>query len=133
VALTVMPAEPPAVIASVLQRLADALLPIVALAVGLTLKLRLPRDELAPLGAGLLLKLAVMPLAILALVSAFGMGDLMADAAVLETAMPPMITAGALAISHRLAPSLAAALVGYGTVLALATLPLWNWLLGGFS
>ena len=44
----------------------------------------------------------------------------------LESAMPPMITAAALAISHRLAPTLAAALVGYGTLLAIASLALWN-------
>jgi len=41
-----------------------------------------------------------------------------------------MITAAALAISHRLAPRLAAALVGYGILLSLATLPGWAWLLG---
>jgi predicted permease len=43
--------------------------------------------------------------------------------------MPPMITAGALAISHQLAPRLAASLVGYGTLAALATLPAWHWFL----
>jgi predicted permease len=43
--------------------------------------------------------------------------------------MPPMITAAALAISHRLAPGLASALVGYGILISLATLPAWAWLL----
>lgn len=129
VALLLMPAEPPSWVAAILQRLSDALLPIVALAVGLTLKLRLPRDELAPLGAGLLLKLALLPLAAWGLVLAFGMHDRIAASVVFESAMPPMITAGALAISHRLAPGLAAALVGYGTLMALATLPLWLLLL----
>lgn len=49
---------------------------------------------------------------------------------VLESAMPTMITAAALAISHRLAPRLAATLVGYGILLSLVTLPVWVWLLG---
>ena len=128
-ALLLMPAEPPAVVAAMLQRLSDALLPLVALTVGLSLKFQLPRDELAPLGAGLALKLLLLPLVALACVRLFGLPDLLADASVLESAMPPMITAGALAISHRLAPRLAAALVGYGTVLALASLPFWAWLL----
>lgn len=128
-AVTLMSAAPPAWLDAMLQRLADALLPIVALAVGLTLQLRLPRDELAPLTLGLALKLALLPLAALGLGSALAMQETMADTAVLETAMPPMITAGALAISHRLAPRLAAAMVGYGTVLSLATLPLWHGLL----
>jgi predicted permease len=51
------------------------------------------------------------------------------DTVVLESAMPPMITAAALAISHNLAPRLAAAMVGYGILLSLATLPAWTWLL----
>lgn len=128
-ALTLMPAEPTPLIANVLARLSDTLLPIAVLAVGLSLKLRLPRDELAPLGAGLALKLALLPAAVFALMAWRHDASTAASVAVLETAMPPMITAGALAISHRLAPSLAAALVGYGTVLSLVTLPLWATLL----
>jgi malate permease and related proteins len=128
-ALTLMPAQPPALLDTLLLRLEETLLPIVALAVGLSLRLRLPRNELRPLAAGLVLKLLLLPLLALALVTVSGMTPVMADATVLETAMPPMITAGALAISHRLAPGLAAALVGYGTLLALATLPAWAWVL----
>lgn len=127
--LTLMPAQPPAWIADALQRLADALLPLVVLAIGLGLKLKLPGDELKPLAAGLVLKLLVMPLLALGLVMWLPMDANAADTAVLESAMPPMITAAALAISHRLAPSLASALVGYGILISLATLPAWAWLL----
>ncbi len=127
--LTLMPAEPPAWIAGGLQRLADALLPLVVLAIGLGMKLVLPRDELKPLAAGLALKLAVMPALAIGLAWALGLRGVQADVAVLESAMPPMITAAALAISHRLAPGLASAMVGYGILLSLATLPAWAWLL----
>lgn len=127
--LTVMPADPPAWIAGGLQRLADALLPLVVLAIGLGLRLRLPREELRPLAVGLLLKLALMPLLALGIARAFGLGGVVHDAVVLESAMPPMITAAALAISHRLAPGLASTMVGYGILLSLATLPAWAWLL----
>lgn len=129
VGLTVMPETPPAWIAGGLQRLADALLPLVVLAIGLGLKLALPRDELKPLAAGLALKLAVMPLIALALAPLLGLQGVQHDTVVLESAMPPMITAAALAISHRLAPGLAAAMVGYGILFSLATLPAWAWLL----
>lgn len=129
VALTVMPEQPPQWIDAVLQRLSDALLPLVALAVGLSLQLRLPRDELAPLSIGIGAKLLLMPAIVLGLMSLTSLPELMGDAAVLETAMPPMITAGALAISARLAPRLAAALVGYGTLLSILALPFWAWLL----
>ena len=61
---------------------------------------------------------------------AFGMPALMFKANVLESAMPTMISAAALAMAHGLAPRLSAALVGYGIVLSLLTLPAWAWLLG---
>lgn len=128
-ALLVMPAEPPRWIASALKNLADAMLPLVMLAVGLTIQLRLSRAELTPLGVGLLLKLLVLPAAALPLSWAFGLQGEMLRVNVLETAMPTMITAVALAISHRLAPRLAAAMVGYGIVLSLVTLPAWVWVL----
>ena len=130
VGLTLMPEQPPAWIGGALQKLADALLPLVMLAVGLTIQLKLPRDEVKPLAVGLLLRLLVMPALALPLSLAFGMSGEMLQANVLESAMPTMITAAALAISHQLAPRLAAALVGYGTLLSLATLPMWAWVVG---
>ena len=130
VGLTLMPEQPPAWIGGALQKLADALLPLVMLAVGLTIQLKLPRDEVKPLAVGLLLRLLVMPALALPLSLAFGMSGEMLQANVLESAMPTMITAAALAISHQLAPRLAAALVGYGILLSLATLPMWAWVVG---
>lgn len=125
IGFTVMPAEPPSWIAGGLQRLSDALLPLAMLTIGLSVKLALPRDELKPLLSGLALKLAVMPALAWVLVPWLGLHGEMARATVLESAMPPMVTAGALAIAHQLAPRLAAAMVGYGLLLSLATLPLW--------
>ena len=122
---TLMPQQPPAWIAGGLQRLSDALLPLAMLTIGLSVRLTLPREELKPLATGLLLKLAVMPALALVLVPLLGLQGEMARATVLESAMPPMVTAGALAIAHNLAPRLAAAMVGYGVLLALLTLPLW--------
>lgn len=131
--LTLMPAAPPAWIASALQNLAAAMLPLAMLAVGLSIQLRMPRDELRPLATGLLLKLLVMPAIALPLSLLFGMSGTMLQANVLESAMPSMITAAALAIAQGLAPRLAAALVGYGILLSLVTLPAWAWVLGQFA
>jgi len=127
--LTVVPEQPSQWIASALQKLADALLPLVMLAVGLSIQLKLPRDEVKPLATGLLLKLVVMPALALVLALLFGMQGGMLQVNALQSAMPTMISAGALAIAHNLAPRLAAALVGYGILLSLATLPVWVWLL----
>lgn len=131
--LTLMPAAPPAWIAGALQNLAAAMLPLAMLAVGLSIQLRMPRDELRPLATGLLLKLLVMPAIALPLSLLFGMSGTMLQANVLESAMPSMITAAALAIAQGLAPRLAAALVGYGILLSLVTLPAWAWVLGRFA
>lgn len=127
--LTLMPEQPPTWIASMLQRLSDALLPLVMLAVGLSIRLRLPRDELKPLAVGLLLKLVVMPAVALPMVLAFGMRGDMLRATVLEAAMPAMVSAAALASVQGLAPRLASALVGHGILLSLASLPAWALLL----
>ena len=127
--LTVMPEQPPAWIAAGLQKLADALLPLVMLAVGLSIQLKMPRDEVKPLAVGLMLKLVILPALALPLALLFGLHGDMLQVSVLESAMPTMITAGALAIAHNLAPRLAAALVGYGILLSLLTLPGWLWLL----
>lgn len=128
-ALLLMPAQPPHWIAAALQTLADAMLPLVMLAVGLTIELKLPREELPALGYGLLLKLLVLPALALPLGLAFGLDGAALQVNVLESAMPSMITAAALAMMQGLAPRLAAALVAYGIVLSLATLPAWVWLL----
>lgn len=123
--LTVMPAEPPAWIDGGLRSLSEALLPLAMLTIGLSVKLALPRDELKPLGWGLLLKLAVMPAIALLVAPLLGLHGAMAQATVLEAAMPSMVTAAALAIAQGIAPRLAAAMVGYGVLLSMATLPAW--------
>jgi len=121
----VMPAQPPEWLDNGLQRLSDALLPLAMLTIGLSVRFALPRDELRPLAVGLVLKLAAMPAIALLLVPLLNLHGPMARVTVLEAAMPSMVTAGALAIAHGLAPRLAAAMVGYGLLLSLATLPLW--------
>ena len=132
VALTVMPVEPPEGIAMMLRRLSDSLLPLVTLATGMQLQLRLPREYRAPLAFGLLAKLVVLPAIALGLALALGLrGDAFA-VAVLETGMPTMITAMALASMAGFAPPLAAALVGFGIPLAVATLPAWRYVLERF-
>ena len=127
---TVMPAEPPPVVAELLDRLAALLLPLVTLAIGLGIRLSLPRRELSPLAIGLLSKLLLLPGLVWLALSWLPLEGDAARVAVLETAMPPMITAAALAASHRLAPRLASAMVGYGILLSLVTLPMWARLLG---
>lgn len=129
-ALTLMPAQPPAAVAAMLKQLSGAMLPLVGLALGMQLRLRLPRAQLLPLGLGLAGKLLLLPALAWMLCLLFGLEADARAAVVLESAMPPMITAAALAAMARLSPELGSALVGYGVVLSMLTLPLWRWWLG---
>jgi malate permease and related proteins len=129
-ALTVFPADLAAPVDKGLHLLADALLPIVVLALGMQLQLRLPRQHLLPLAVGLVAKLLLMPLLALGLGHLFGLSAELVLVSVYLAAMPPMVTSGALLSMAGLAPELAAALVGYGIVFSMVTLPAWHWLLG---
>src|SRR5690554_5452645 len=107
-----------------LSNLAATLIPCAMVAVGFQMKYRLKTDELKPLALGLALKLAILPLIVLAAVKALDIGGTSAHVAILQAGMPPMVTAGAMAIEAGLEKDLAAAYVGYGLIIAFVTLPL---------
>lgn len=130
-ALTIVPADLAPMFDQGLHLLADSLLPIVVLALGMQLKLRIARNHVLPLVFGLLAKLLVMPMIALGLAQLFGLSREMLLVAVYLTAMPPMVTSGALLSLAGLAPDLAAALIGYGIIFSMLTLPLWHWILSG--
>lgn len=112
-----------------LAMLSACILPLALIAVGLRLRLRLPAADRLALGLGLLLKLLLLPALAWVLAPPLGLSGAARAATVLESAMPPMITAAALAAEARLSPELAAAMVAYGLLAALLTLPLWALLL----
>ncbi|ABK43098.1 Auxin Efflux Carrier [Magnetococcus marinus MC-1] len=112
-----------------LQRLAETLVPVVMVAVGLSFKLRPPPGESLALAVGLTLKLLVTPLLALALCLLLGWQGVAAQVSVLEAGMPSMITAGALAMAAGFAPQVMAAMVGWGILLAFASLLLIKQLL----
>ncbi|HEX3594450.1 MAG TPA: AEC family transporter [Polyangiaceae bacterium] len=120
--VALVPFHHPLALESVLERLGDALVPVAMFAVGLAMKLRMPRDP-AAFVTGLSTKMLVAPLLVLGACRLLGLRGVPVRVAVLESAMPPMITAGALATMAGLAPELTSALVGYGVLLALVTLP----------
>jgi hypothetical protein len=76
------------------------------------------------LSCGLLIKLLLAPLAALAILRLLGLHGLPVDITVFEAGMPPMVTAGALAVIAGMESELAVALVGIGIIVSFATLPL---------
>jgi len=120
----------PAALSDVLATLAATLVPVVMIAVGLQLSLRLRREEAPPLALGLAGKLVVAPALALLACRLLGLEGEAARVAVFESGMPPMVSGGALAIMAGLAPSLSAALVGLGILASFVTLPVLFRLLG---
>jgi predicted permease len=114
----------PALLTALLKALAATLVPVVMIAVGFQFTLKLERETLAPLGLGLAIKLVAAPLLALALCRLFAFNGEPARVAIFEAGMPPMVSAGALAILAELSPPLTAALVGLGLVASFLTLPL---------
>jgi predicted permease len=126
--LAVLPLPRPALLAPLLAAASAPLVPVAMVAVGLKLRLTPPRP-IRVLALGLVLKLAVFPAVALVLARALGAPLLVKQVATLESAMPTMVSAGALMMAYDVASELAAAFVGWGLVISLATVPLWAALL----
>jgi malate permease and related proteins len=126
--LALLPLPHPAWLDDALAKIGAALVPVAMFAVGLRTRVTPPNNARA-LAVGLGLKLVIMPLLALGFATLVGASRAVLSVAVLETAMPPMITASALAMAAGLAPDLAAAFVGWGIVLGLFTVPAWASLL----
>lgn len=125
VALLLRGVDYPAAMSQFVDSLAITLVPVIMVAVGYQLKFRLPQEDRGPLYWALGLKLVATPVIALAVLYWFGLEQLAVQVTIMEAAMPAMISAGALAIMAGLAPTLSAAIVGYGVLLCFVTLPLW--------
>ena len=114
----------PQVATDILTILAATLIPLVMIAVGFQLKLRMDKAVIAQLTTGLSIKLVAAPLIALLLTKIFNLNGETVRVSVFEAGMPPMVSAGALAILANLSPVLTAALVGIGIVVSFFTLPM---------
>jgi len=119
----------PSALVKGLETLAGMLTQLVMTAIGFQLRIRLSPAVLQPLGFGLAVKLAIAPLVAVLGCRLLGLNGLAADIAVFEAGMPPMVTAGALAIAAGILPELAAALVSLGMALAFVSLPVLYWII----
>lgn len=119
----------PDMISNVLSILANTIVPLALVAVGLQLQFKLPGHEIQPFGIALFIKLIISPMIALAIVSMAGWTNLAASVSIMEAGMAPMITAGAMASLSGLAPRLSSAIVGYGILLSfLTTAVLFQWM-----
>jgi predicted permease len=129
-ALILTPFEYPAWLAELLKRLGGTLIPLALISVGYQLRLSAVRGKAIPLATGLVFKLAVAPLSILALfLGIFGAEGPVMQVTVFEAAMAPMIGASIVAMDHELDPPLVTLMIGIGIPLSFLTLPAWWYLL----
>ncbi|HLV47715.1 MAG TPA: AEC family transporter [Aliidiomarina sp.] len=128
-ALLVGQTEYPSILQPLLENLAATLIPVVMIAVGLQLRLRIASHDMGPFTIALTIKLLILPFVALAAFILLGVNSLAAQVSVLEAAMPPMITGGAIAIGAGLKPRLVAAIIGYGVLIGMVTLPIMAWII----
>ncbi len=114
----------PDTITQLLSILASTLIPLVMIAVGYQLQFQMNRNLMTPMGLGLSIKLIMAPMIALMLCKLFGLKGEAVHVSIFEAGMPPMVSAGALAILANLSPALTAALVGIGILLSFVTLPI---------
>lgn len=127
-ALNLLGPAPPPDVAAFLDRLGAAVVPIMLLALGMSLNLstlgsRAHWQKIAP---ALLIQLGWMPLVVLAVVTGTHMTGMAATATVLLGATPSMILGLVICDRFGLDTGLYATAATASTLLALATLPLWH-------
>jgi hypothetical protein len=119
----------PGALEDVMSGLGSSVGPVALASLGLRLRLGVGSPRGIVVGA-LLWRLVAVPAMVLA--AAVLVGDattVVWQASILESAMPPMVTAGILAAQADLDGDLAASVVGWGTLCGLATVSLWGFAL----
>jgi len=111
----------PDTVTSVLSSFANTIVPIALVAVGLQLKLKLPREEIKPFGVALFTKLLLAPALAYLICYMLTWDNEIAKISIMEAGMGPMITAGAVASMAGLSPRLSSAIVGYGIIFSFLT------------
>jgi predicted permease len=109
------------IISKVLNSFASTIVPVALVAVGLQLKLKLPKEDLKPFSVALSVKLIIAPIIAIGISSLFNWNNQASIVSIMEAGMAPMITAGAIASMAGLAPRLSSVIVGYGILISFIT------------
>lgn len=120
----------PATLNSIFSVLGNMLVPLAMISVGFQFKGSFEKRDIPLITTALSIKMLVFPLILFLILKGMGRIELPEATSILESGMPPQITAGAVAMSMGLAPKLAAALVGCGILFSFISLPLLKYTLG---
>lgn len=109
------------ILSKVLASFSSTIVPITLVAVGLQLQFKLPKEEIKPFSVALIVKLIIAPIIAIVICKIFMWENQASVVSIMEAAMAPMITAGAIASMAGLAPRLSSAIVGYGILISFLT------------
>lgn len=110
---------------SVMDAIGKSVPPIAMCALGLRFSIRAQRKVVIPTISGLVIKMLLVPAAVMLVVFITGSSEVMEwQTAVLESGAPPMVTAGVVAVGAGLDEDLVAFMVGVGTLFSFVSLPL---------
>ncbi|MRJ08608.1 AEC family transporter [Ornithobacterium rhinotracheale] len=120
----------PIFFAKSMESLGATVVPLALLSIGLQLRLERHSLHWRFVGLGLFCKLLLIPLIVYILyIQILGLNSELIKVTVLESAMPPMVTAGIVAASYGIKPRFCGFLVGYGIPASIITLSFWYWIL----
>ena len=115
---------------SILNGIGKTVAPVAMCALGLRFTLSVDRTVRVPAICGLLAKMVIVPgLVFLVAVVTASPQDLAWSTSILQSAAPPMVTAGVVAVGAGLSGELVAYMVGVGTLVAVVSLPILSLLL----
>ena len=129
-AFALMPIDLPDWGLNILKHLADTLVPMALVSVGLQLRFEQVKNVKVALATGIAFKLVLAP-ALLCLLyfGLIGATDETSRVTMFEAAMGPHIGGSIVAVQHNLNPPLVSLMVGIGILLSFFTLPAWSYLL----
>lgn len=126
VVLNILNITMPAWLYSWLDSMASAVVPLMLVALGMSLQIKALRWRMIPvLMPVIIIQLVMMPLFTLILAHISGLGDKYLIAVVLEAAMPSMVLGIVICDQFKLDTGLFASAVTLSTTLSLVTLPVW--------
>lgn len=114
----------PAIALPPLKLLATTMGPMAMIIVGLQLELSVPPTLRRAVAAACCIKLVLAPLLVAVLALALNLRGPAVEGALLQSAMPPMITAGLIGMAAGFSRSLIIAVTGIASVLGIISLPL---------
>lgn len=112
-----------------LRNVSMTLIPCAMITVGFQMKFRMSVHQVIPIVIGLGIKLVLIPVIALGIYGVLNKDVLSLKVSVIQSGMPPMVTAGALAMAANLEKEIAAALVGYGLIISFLSLPILKYFL----